>query len=142
MAHFFDDECQCDICKIGREAYIKKEKEILDRVGWLIHYILGDPLFPNQTNIHTHGLPDKYNHPDIQICLHISAEMATGIIHSIISNIQNGFKYEAGQSYDNIFKNYDIQVVERMEGERHLLRFLLPDKKNTLDTPPYCYQSI
>lgn len=122
--------CDCYACKNGMEAFKKHQDEMMKKFGWVIHYVSpvpGDDRF----NVHTHGVLEKYNHPDIQIMAKgLKPEISADIIHDVVARIKDGEKFTPGGKYDKIIKNLDVKFESAMEGGRTVLRVIFPDKDN------------
>lgn len=125
MAH--KKHCECEICKTGIDAFQKKQKESIDKYGWVAHYVSNDPTTPYEMNIHTHGLAEKFNHKDLQICLLLNQNTAHFILANIVDRIKKGEVFEAGKEYDNIIKKYSVIFAEAEECERPVLRIIFPN---------------
>lgn len=120
------------------EALQKKQAAILEKYGWMVHYVFDDDEFPNRTNYHTHGISDNFNHPDLQICLPIQPEVAHGLFEAAINNIKKGLVYDANIEYDNILAGgFKVKFMETQDGSRKVLRMLIPDENGGYDAPYY-----
>ncbi|QIH33465.1 DUF4262 domain-containing protein [Sphingobacterium sp. DR205] len=104
-------------------------KDMMDRHGWYVHFIPNDNVFPNKINFHTHGLPESFGHPDLQICFPISTEGAHQILSYIIDRIKSGEQFEPNRQYEKIIgNNLTVEFIEAMECNRKLLRIVFPNK--------------
>ena len=118
------------------EALKKREKECLERDGWYSHIIQYDPDYPFEFNMHTHGLKEKFDHPDLQICLPIDYKVAYAFVVYFIEQIKKGKKYVAGVPFvdKGIFTDdRPIQMAWVREGYRDVLRIILSDQYKSLD---------
>lgn len=127
--------CHCDVCKHGPEVVRERELNALDKHGWYTHFIFGDDDSPFHMNIHTHGLKEKFNHLDLQICFPVLSDQAHSIlITAIEDHIKKGEKYEAGQKYNGLIVNSqndidaEILFLEAEECGRPVLRMIFPDQ--------------
>lgn len=128
--HSDGDGCECYVCKNGMDEFKKHQDDLMSKHGWIIHFVSpksGD----NRFNVHTHGLLEKYNHPDIQIMAGgLNPETANVIIHDIVDRIKDGERFKTGERYDKIIKNLDVKFESAVEGGRPVLRVIFPDKNN------------
>jgi hypothetical protein len=128
--------------KPGDENPFDRLKEVHEKAlreyGWFAHFVNGDRTCPNQTNYHTHGLVEKYHHPDLQICIPIQPSVAHSLFHAAVARIREGFVYEPNKSYDNVLAGgLSVKIIEVEEGNRSLLRIVLPDANGRYDAPLY-----
>lgn len=103
-------------------------EQMLKKHGWYAHYVFDDKEYPYSTNIHTHGIETKYNHLDLQICFNLSKELAYTILSYIAGQIRNGNRFTPGIKYPNILPGFDVEFAEAKDGDRIVLRMILPDK--------------
>lgn len=108
--------------------YSKFEKESMEKMGWYAHYVFNCDKSPANTNIHTHGVLESFNHKDLQICLPLPPNIAHGVFYTIIENIRKGKTYEVGQLYDDVLHGYSVKFIKAREMDRTVLRIVLPDK--------------
>lgn len=131
MKHQHDEGFECESCRDGIEAVQEKEKRLLKDPGWITHFV-GDAT----PNIHTHGLVEKFGHPDFQICVGMPPKHAHTFFTIAIENIKLGASYEANQRYDDIISpapdyagmKYEVLFLEAEEGGRKVLRMIFPEK--------------
>ncbi|MVT07680.1 DUF4262 domain-containing protein [Chitinophaga tropicalis] len=117
------------------------QQQMLDRFGWYIHFVRGGDEYPCQTNYHTHGLPEKFGHPDLQICLNIPVDKAKSMFHTLVDEINAGNKFCADQTYLGLLHGeYPVRFAGAQEGGRKLLRVLVPDQHGQLIESPYNQQ--
>jgi len=128
------DKPVCDMCAFGPELFAEREKEMFEKYGWIVHHVFDDHNHPYDTNIHTHGVLESFKHPDLQLCIPISPEITHHILSNMVGLIKEGkmFKPRTKYSGKGIIKNYDIYIAEAKEGDRTVLRVILPDKENKL----------
>jgi len=130
---------ECEACANGMDAVLEKERKSMETMGWYAHYVPDAHDCPFGKNYHTHGLPESFNHPDLQICLGMRPETAHMIISNAVEEIKKGKKYEHGKRYDDLIVatdpnlKYDVLVLEAEECERPVLRLIMPDKAGTFD---------
>lgn len=101
------------------------EIQQLERCGFFVHYV---PLNNNNANIHTHGISELFSHLDLQIVLPIRPETATGILHTIVDQIKNGYRFEKEGCYDTVIHDFPVHLVKRKEMDREVMRIILPDE--------------
>lgn len=140
----------------AKDDFIKvlRQKMAQDIVtyGFHIHYVFGvvakrTPKGPEirLANIHTHGLTETFGHNDLQIVFPLEPEVASGILHTIVDTIQKGKKYKNGETVEEILKKgYKIRLQRFTEGDRKVLRIILPDKEGNLNpkTGPFADQTL
>lgn len=128
-------DCQCEACKHGIGPALEKQRANMEKYGWIAHFITDhDPTSPTGVNVHTHGLVENFNHPDLQVVLPIPPQVAHGLLCAAIDQIKAGTRFHAGQQYDKICGNdYKITFVQAIEGDRAVLRMILPTPNGSLD---------
>lgn len=109
------------------------EAEQLEKSGWFIHFVAGDPDRSIAPNYHTHGLVETYQHPDLQIVVPLDTKTLYHIFHTIVDEIKQGSHYVPGRDYSGILRGYDVRFVVAEEGNRELYRVILPDAHGNLD---------
>ena len=107
-------------------------EEMLKRNGWYAHYVFDDSSCPYSVNIHTHGLPAKYEHLDLQMCFPLDARLAHDILCEIVFMVSEGIKFTPGIKYKNILQYADVEFAEAKDDGRIVLRVILPDKDGNL----------
>ncbi|WP_433863854.1 DUF4262 domain-containing protein [Sphingobacterium thalpophilum] len=109
-------------------------RDMMVRHGWYVHFVPNDDDFPNSINYHTHGLPESFGHPDLQICFPISTEVAHQILSYIVDQIKSGEQFEPNRQYEKIIgNNLNVEFIEAMECNRKLLRIVFPNKDGNYD---------
>ncbi len=130
-------ECKCDICRLGIEAAFGIQEEAMEKYGWYVHFVMDDLDYPYGMNVHTHGLADSQKHPDLQICLPMSAKSCHEIlINAIEDNVKKGIIFEHGKKYGNIIMpspgsgkmSYLVLFLNAKENGRDVLRMVFPEK--------------
>lgn len=130
-------KCWCFSCRNGKAAKEKWQQEMLAKEGWYIEYVPGDDGCPNNINIHTHGLQENFNHPDLQICIGIKPQTAAKFFHDLVGRIKKGERFETGKIYSDIAARYDTQFIDAFECGRPVLRMVIPNEKNTYEGKIY-----
>lgn len=118
------------------------DKECIQKYGWYAHYVPSGDTTPFGANYHTHGFPEKFDHPDIQICMPIPNNSIHSLGWRAVEYIEAGNKFEPGKFYDCILENHSVQFIHATECGRPVLRMILPDKEGRFDTDPYCQQFL
>lgn len=113
------------LMKRWRIARIKK-------YGWVGDFVSDDTM-PYGLNIHTHGIAETLNHPDLQIVASIGYATANSVIHHCVGKIKQGMVFVPGNHYDEIIKDLPVTFVKAIEDNREVLRVILPDKDGNLD---------
>lgn len=114
----------CDLCDAGgTEDALKKLQALQDKAlaayGWYVHAVGNE--------MHTHGIVENHSHPDLQI-VGFSKVLAHGVLVSIVTQIQAGFKYEAGKEYEGIVEQgFKVRFETALDGSREVLRVIIPD---------------
>ena len=148
-----EKDCGCAICTLmeqGRteeEAFAefqRREQAMLDKYGWVAHLVGEDTDSPTGFNAHTHGLSDRYNHLDFQLIYPLPPEKAHAILKDFADRVKGGETFTEGQEVEKIIKNYSVRLELAEEGERPVLRIILPGPDGILDrtkmTEPYNLQ--
>lgn len=108
--------------------------EMIKEYGFYTHVVGSDSDYPFGFNMHTHGLPDSFDHPDLQIVYPIHPPMLNGFLHVLVDWIKKGNTIEAGKNYDFILDKYDVLFTWATENERDVLRMILPDAQGNLES--------
>jgi hypothetical protein len=124
-----NEDCAC--CKNGLESVLKWEKEMIDNHGWYSHYVIDDPMSPNGFNCHTHGVKEVFNHPDFQIVLPMHQGVCSGIFGRLVEKLKGGDSLEG--TMDDVISMYSVRTIHAKEGDREVLRIIIPDKDGNLD---------
>lgn len=123
----------CKCCDEGKEAVETFEKEMIAKCGWYAHYVFDDDTYPFKANYHTHGLPQKYGHTDLQICLPIPADTVQSVFWDVVRRIEKGETFKAGDTAFDIIQNYPVTFIDAVELDRKVLRIIFPDKTGCID---------
>lgn len=117
-------------CSYNAEDMIKWQDQQMEKHGWYSHYVMDEGV----CNLHTHGIQETFEHPDFQIVIAIPPRTAGSIFWRLANLIKEGKKFEAGQIAEGIIgNNLKVTFIEVNEGNRRVLRIILPDKNGTLD---------
>lgn len=129
-------DCSCAACTEGIKKLEERERKNIKEFGWYAHIVMDDSNCPYNYNIHTHGMRENFNHPDLQMCVPIDPKIAHIVICNIIKQIKNGVKYKIGEPIidDKIVeKDFPFLFVEARECNRDVLRIIISDKYKNLD---------
>lgn len=129
-------DLSCAICADGMKKLEEREKKNMEEYGWYAHIVMDDPNCPYNYNIHTHGVPHSFNHPDLQICVPMDPRTAHGVIGCIIEQIKKGKKYDTGVPvFDDevVHGGFPFLFIKAKECGRDVLRIIVSDKYKNLD---------
>ena len=136
-------DTRCTICTNGVEYYRKWEAEMLSKCGFIIHMVL--PTGGSKwMNYHTHGMPEHFDHQDLQIVFPVSEEQCQSYMWAIIDKIKDGAKYKPGDSDSRILtlvgteEPIPVEFSAAVECGRNVLRVLIPDKKGRPPSDKLC----
>lgn len=118
--------------------YMQKEKELMDKYGFVIHNVFPDSEDEILWSHHTHGLKENFNHIDLEIVLPMSPNLAGSIFHGMVSSIKEGESFENKLISGKVIKNFDVQLVKVSDEKRELLRIILPDKNGRFPSDADC----
>lgn len=110
------------------------QDELMKKYGWIVHFVAQDGSYPYNVNIHTHGFPEKFKHPDMQICAPISQETAQGIMNNLAKRLEKGNVFKSGKKYKNIIEGFLVLILSAKEDGREVLRIVFPDRDGSFDT--------
>lgn len=96
--------------------------------GWVVDLVGGHDDMPFGMDLHTHGLLENYNHPDLQLVLPLDRKLMNSIIRTCVDMVKDGTKFEPGKPYSKIVKGMDVGFAEAVEDDRMVLRLIFPDK--------------
>ncbi|MDP3899763.1 MAG: DUF4262 domain-containing protein [bacterium] len=127
-----ENECQCDYCKYGHGYIKQKQENAFKKYGWCAHFVT-DYFHENQVNYHTHGLPENFNHLDLQLVLPIDFSILHSLAVNLVNRIKSGESFRPNMRISDIVKSFNVTFIEAKENERTVLRVILPDKHGNLD---------
>lgn len=102
----------------------------LVKYGWYAHFVDMPDL--GIINCHTHGILELCDHFDLQIIVPLLPQTTLTILHTICNRIKAGEKFKSGDVVSDIIKNFNITFIDAIEGDRTVLRIILPDKYGNL----------
>lgn len=110
---------------------MENRQEMMNRHGWIV-----DSVFDLEKNVacdtHTHGLREKFGHPDLQCVLPMNPKIIHAIFCTIVNKIKKGQTFKSRKCYSGIIKDYKVRFVEAVESDRKVLRMILPDQHGKL----------
>lgn len=111
------------------EVMRDEQMEMMKKHGWIVHFVFEteESEFDGLANIHTHGMAQNFNHPDLQIVLPIDPQTAHMLLIEIVEQVKQGKVFEVNQRYGEIIRDMDIYFIEAEEGGRSVLRAIIPD---------------
>lgn len=92
---------------------------------------------PYLCNAHTHGMA-RYGHPDFQVVLRISDSEIRRILNILCLAVQKGITFEDGEYIGGIYDDCPVRLQSFSEGNRQVLRVIIPDGNNTFPEGAYC----
>lgn len=118
----------------------KTQKEIMGEYGWVVHavYETEEGELDGLCNVHTHGILETFNHPDLQIVLPIAPRANHQILSGVVDLIKNGKTFKDGDKSEEVILNLPVKFKEFQEGDRIVLRILFPDPKGRLPGEDRC----
>ena len=109
------------------------ENEMLEKYKYIVHYVLDCDL-PFKVDIHTHGLPENFNHPNVQIILPLEKNIAHGILNTVVNIIEDGGCFLPNKIYKKILRGaFEVKFVEAYNHGEKLLRMIIPDTLNNIN---------
>jgi hypothetical protein len=131
------NNCMCDACRLGTEEMERRYKEMLATSGWFTQYVQDDCDCPNHMNIHTHGVQESFSHPDFQICINLSPQVAHEILSLLVYRVKNGERFYVNTDYNDIGEGFTTRFIFAGEGGRVVLRLCVPNKENKFEGAEY-----
>jgi len=126
----FDEEEDCFVRQHGADALAAKEAELVEKVGWYIHFVVDGKDF----NIHTHHVLESFGHTDLQITIGLQKDTAMEVLQTVVNKIKAGQKFTVGNDYEGIIgKGYKVRFINATVGGRQVLRLIFPDADGNLD---------
>jgi hypothetical protein len=125
--------CNCERCKLGEAVFEEKRQKLLKEYGFTINFVEDDEKSPTFYNICSSGLPESFNHKEIQIVLPLPKETAAQLFHTIVNRIKKGEKFAPNIKYDKIIENWDVMFIDVKYYDSNILRLILPDRHGNLE---------
>lgn len=108
------------------------------KIPWQIHFIAngqicqccgkrnGNIFLDGICNAHTHGLKEKYHHPEFQVVLHFETGLIGYTLNTLGERVRKGERFTDGQEITDLVScRVKLKEVHE-EGERYL-RVIFPD---------------
>ena len=64
---------RCKVRESGVGESIAWEIDCMERFGWYVHYVTDAP---SGADVHTHGLRESFDHPDLQLLVRLPCPVA------------------------------------------------------------------
>lgn len=130
MEHNHKDGERCMGCEQGLEAMHRWQNEMIQKFGWYAHFV---PLDNDFANFHTHGIFEKFLHPDFQITVPLDPKVAHRIFHRLVDLINDeGKRFNPGDVVETIIQGFSVTFIKATENDRQVLRVILPDRHGNL----------
>lgn len=150
-----EGECKCEYCsgktpeerESARQRIDQEEEALLAKYGYFIHSVFDDPNAPYGWNFHTHGLCDR-GLTDLQLVAPLDPNVAAKYLNFVAGKLLDGQTLVSGDVITYLTReqlddygakdwfnggDYRLKLVAAVEGERHVLRIILPDVNGNLD---------
>jgi hypothetical protein len=107
----------------------------MQKHGWFADLVEQDPDSPTGFNLHTHGLQENHHHPDFQIVVPLPAKVGHALLITLADRVKAGERFAAGQKIDGVIEGAGelVKLVVATEGDRRVLRVILPDPAGKLE---------
>ena len=128
-------KCKCAMCSSGlpREEALEEmrnwQNECVSKFGFYVHYVNEGEVI----DVHTHGLVETHDHPDLQIVLPIDPKTSHSVINNVVAKIEEGQVFSDGMVVEDIIQNFSVKFVDAKEGDRDVLRIILPDPQGKIE---------
>ena len=118
------------------------------KIDWIIHIVangmrcqdcckIENPFPQYICNAHTHGMA-RYGHPDFQLVIHMAPQEMGYVLNTMGLRVQAGEQFHAGDLVEGIFLDCPVRLDAFEEGDRKVLRIVIPDGKNRFPEDPDC----
>ena len=87
--------------------------------------------------IHTHGLPEHFDHPDLEIRLAVPPRQRYALLVPLVEAIKAGRCFHDGDEDPKIFA-VPVRFIARTESGRPVLRAIFPDPQGRFPDDPGC----
>ncbi|MCB0336214.1 MAG: hypothetical protein KDD62_07905 [Bdellovibrionales bacterium] len=109
----------------------KQNKDLLAPVS--VDMVLADASTPYGVNHHTHGL-ERVAHLDFQVVYPMERAYAFAILSTAAELVQGGRRFQDGEIAGDILADgVKVKLVEVSEGNRRVLRIIVPDENYALE---------
>ena len=107
------------------------QDQMLREVGWYYHY--DEPCPPFRADAHTHGLCERFDHPNLQIVFPLGMDRVREFFWNAFNTyIKQGPGVPVNQLVDNI-ANVPLLTRWAIEGGREVVRLIVPDPQMRYD---------
>ena len=133
-----ESKCECDNpeCAGCQGVDVEQwQQEQEEKHGWYSHLVADEPRpnLPTGFNAHTHGLPDKYDHPDFELVISIPQQVVGSIFWSLTKRIAGGERFEPGQEVSEVIQKFNIKLIPAFRDDEEVLRIILPNAEGKLN---------
>lgn len=135
--------CKCRLCQlkasglhpeVAEAKFAKEQNELMDKYGWIAHYVADDSDYPLGANFHTHGMAENFGHLDLQVVFPVDPQIVHSLFWNVFNRIKEGEQFKDGDTAERIAGGgYLVKFVDAIENGRPVLRIILPDKDGNLD---------
>ena len=131
------ETCSCEVChsEFDQDTALavsqQRDAELIDRFGWVAHAILDIPL------IHTHGLAEGFNHPDLEIRLDVNPQKRHELLTVLAEAVKMGRQFKPGDEDTTLF-SVPVRFISREESGRMVVRAIFPDPQGRFPDDPSC----
>ena len=132
--------CSCNMCRLQQGglshhdalgSVVVRDADLIERFGWVAHTMTDQPL------IHTHGLQERFDHPDLEIRLAVPPNKRYSFLAPIAEAVKAGRRFQAGEEDHTVF-SVPIRFIAREESGRMVLRAIFPDPAGRFPDDPGC----
>lgn len=80
------------------EVTLKEQRELMEKYKFVVHYVMdsysveSDHQTLSFPSIHTHGLMEHFEHPEIELALPLDQETAMYILHTFVNKLKEGVR--------------------------------------------------
>lgn len=123
------------------EVIAEQERVAMEEHGWVVHYVYEskEDELNGMANLHTHGLFENFRHRDLQVILPIQMNSIHPIFSLLAQKIKkDGVVFEPDVRYSDVLEGFDVLFKVYNEGDREVLRLLLPDPNGKLPIDKDC----
>ncbi len=117
-------------------------QKMMEEHGWVAHHVFDDQHTPWGVNVHTHGFPDKFQHPDVQIVMPMDYMQAQGILWATTRYLEAhpGVQLTPGTLVHGIIDSYPVECISAWESGRPVVRLCFPDVHGQFRTGALVHQ--
>lgn len=133
--------CVCAVCALqssqglSHEAALaqlsQRDAELIVKIGWVAHALVDQPL------IHTHGLPERFDHPDLELRLDVPPRQRYELLAVLAEAVKAGRRFKPGDEDTTLF-SVPVHFIAREESGRMVVRAIFPDPQGRFPDEPGC----